>query len=89
MISKHRVSSMLVVLLLAGCATPFPVEGPICVPLRDFVLEPLSVDQQLTIKRISPSLLGQVAGNDASLKGHIRLLEAVIRAHDEPLGDCD
>jgi hypothetical protein len=87
--TSNLLSMVILVVMLSGCGASMPVEPPLCVPIRDFVLEPLSVEQQLAIKRLSPSLLGQVAGNDVSLKGHIRLLEAVIRAHDEPLDNCD
>lgn len=77
-------------LLLSGCATQLPAECPIQVPLRDFVLQPVSVSEQLAIKRIDGgNLLGKIASNDNSLKSHVRVLEGVIRAHDEPLESCD
>jgi hypothetical protein len=60
------------------------------VPLRDFVLQPVSVSEQLAIKRIDGgNLLGKIASNDVNLKSHVRVLEGVIRAHDESLESCD
>jgi len=75
---------------LLGCATHFPVETPICVPLREFVLQPLTVAEQLAIKRLDGGVtLRKIATNDAKLKVQIVILERVIDAHDESLGSCD
>lgn len=85
-----RLLSILLVLLVSGCASHIVPECPIGVPLRDFVLQPLTVSEQLAIKRLDGgNALGKIAANDASLKSHVRVLESVVRAHDEPLESCD
>jgi hypothetical protein len=88
----YRVLPLLCVsllLFLGGCATSLPPEGPICVPERP-VLENISVQEQLDIRdNVSEDLLRRIGTNDTTLKGHIRLLERMILAHDEPLGSCD
>lgn len=94
MISNHldqlkRIALLVCLGLMTGCAATLPVEPPICVPLRDFVLQPPTVAEQLAIKRLDGgNLLGKIASNDARLKSHVRVLEGVILAHDAPLGDC-
>ena len=90
MTSKLRQSllcSLVCMLLLSGCST-MPPESPICVPLRP-VAEDILVLEQAAIREVSPDLLRRVALNDATWKGHVLLLEDMIRNHDEPLGDCD
>lgn len=90
MISKHLVLSILLCFLAGGCASQSITECPIGVPLRDFQLDPLTVSEQLAIKKLDQgNSLGKIASNDASLKGHVRVLESVIRAHDGPLQSCD
>lgn len=75
--------------LSVGCSVSMPVEGPLCVPLRP-VLESLSTEEQLRIRDAGGNdLLRRISVNDAKLKSHIRVLEGVIQAHDEPLGGCD
>jgi len=85
---SHLSICLLLALLSAGCATTLPPEPPLCVPLRP-VLQDISVEDQLAIRRIDPDLLSRVATNDTTLKSHIVVLERVIYAHDEPLGSCD
>jgi len=87
---NHLVSYMMVIflLILSACSTTLP-EIPICVPDREFVLESLSRDEQLSIgENVSLKTLQKIATNDQDLKDHVVLLETLIRAHDEPLGDC-
>lgn len=78
-----------ILMISSGCASQLPAECPIGVPVRDFILQPLTVDEQLAIKRHDPNLLGKIAQNDINLKSHIRVLEGVIQAHDSALENCD
>ena len=80
---------LLCIIQTTGCSTTLPIESPICVPEREFVLADISVQDQLSIREISDDLLLRIAQNDATLKNHVSLLEKLIEAHDEPLGDCE
>lgn len=80
--------------LSTGCSIFQPrmaEEPPLCVPVRDFQLVPLTRDEQKQILDLERGevLLETIASNDAVLKSQIRLLEQMIRSHDEPLGGCD
>lgn len=92
MISKGVRSLLIVALILqmlSGCASQPVAEPPICVPVRDFFLEEISVEEQRSIFAIDPDILRRLAENDLRLKSHVVVLERTIEAHDEPLGDCD
>ena len=86
--SGRLVLCTLFLAMVSGCATPYPVEAPICLPSR-YVLEDISVSEQFEIReKISEDLLRRIGTNDTTLKSQIRLLEGLIQAHDQPLGDC-
>ena len=88
--SAYHLQLFLLLLGVSGCVSHIVPECPIGVPLRDFVLQPLSVDEQLAIKRLDAgNSLGKIASNDASLKAHVRVLESVVIAHDSTLESCD
>ena len=74
--------------LLHGCAASLPIESPLC-PERDFVLQPVSVEDQRVLHDASPLAFASLADNDLVLKGYAVRLERLIAAHDEPLGGCD
>ena len=69
----------LVALFLCGCSTF--IDAPIGVPPRPNLI-PLSTELQ---QEISADALDIIALNDATLKTHIKKLEARILLHDELL----
>jgi len=80
--------------LSTGCSifqSRMAEEPPLCVPVRDFQLVPLTRNEQKQILDLERGevLLETIATNDATLKAQILLLESLIRTHDEPLGGCD
>lgn len=73
-----------------SCATYDVVEPPIC-SVEWPVLAPITVGEQLLIRNVDGSgkLLGKIASNQGLLISHAEFLEALIVAHDAPLGECD
>ena len=64
------------------------LEAPLC-PERDFVLQSVSVEDQSLLMEAAATAFQLLADNDLVLKSYIREIEAMVRAHDEPLGGCD
>lgn len=86
---RHLV--VLASVALVGACSNIPLESPICTPLRP-VLVDLSIVDQLAIRENVPQgqdVLLTISTNDLELKSHVRLLEGLIDAHDEPLSGCD
>lgn len=87
----RSLSIILVILTISSCAS-MPEEGPMCVPTRTFILEPITAEEQELIRDTLPNgevILGKIGANDIKLKNHIVFLEEIIRAHDKPLGTCN
>jgi len=75
---SNSIKLGIVAIFLSGCAT---TDYPIGVPSRP-VLIPLPAEMQA---EIPADALDIIAVNDASLKNHIKRLEARILLHDESL----
>lgn len=87
-LSRLTILLLCSISLLSGCGSQLLLEAPLC-PERDFVLQTVSVEDQNTLRSADAEAFGVLASNDLELKSHIRKLENMILAHDEPLGDCD
>lgn len=79
---------VLVSTTVTGCVSQSLLDAPLC-PERDFVLQPVSVASQNSLRLADDSAFEVLATNDLILKSHIRMLETMIESHDEPLGGCD
>lgn len=79
---------LLLFVALSGCVSQRLLDSPLC-PERDFVLQPVSVIDQSLMQEASPQGFAVLADNDVQLKSYLREIEAVVAAHDEPLGGCD
>lgn len=70
----------------SGCVAT-PRVAPLCIPDRPY-LDSISEAQLAALAEIE--LITVVATNDLKLKAHIKLLEELIKAHNNQLGTaCD
>jgi len=74
--------------LMGGCVHTMP-EPPICVPVRQLLVNLSVEDQQSILDLVGRNALSTIATNDSVLKSRVRLLEGLIEAHDSPLESCD
>ena len=74
--------TLTILTITSGCATTEQFIEPLCYSERP-ILEPITVDEQLSIRAISADLLRRISVNDLKLKGRIALMEAMTDAHNE------
>ena len=84
MIKTLKVLTICLILTISSGCSLFKdrLIEPLCLPDRP-ELESISIEEQTSIKHISPDLLRRVGENDLKLKSYIRTVDAVVSVHNE------